>query len=221
MARCCRYCISMATRFPTRPSSPAANAAMISANAGKFSADAAVGIELPILRAFPSDLLSVDQPIPENGAYGGGVNDSIPTKYSAIGYINYKNYGRTPAFPIDFSGGWEVTAQLPDNPDYTKCVGINHAVVYRPASEDPETNYSVGFHCTIELTDQEIIEISNGTSWLWFYGCLKFRDFMNTEQESRFCWRWANRNHDGSPFYFFASDGNPPPAYLRAPKDNI
>jgi hypothetical protein len=194
---------------------------MISANAGKFSADAAVGIELPILRAFPSDLLSVDQPIPENGAYGGGVNDSIPTKYSAIGYINYKNYGRTPAFPIDFSGGWEVTAQLPDNPDYTKCVGINHAVVYRPASEDPETNYSVGFHCTIELTDQEIIEISNGTSWLWFYGCLKFRDFMNTEQESRFCWRWANRNHDGSPFYFFASDGNPPPAYLRAPKDNI
>lgn len=190
------------------------------ADAAKLSADAAVGIELPILKAFPPDLMSVSQPIPENGPYASAVNDGVPTRYSAISFIKYKNYGRTPAFPIVFSAGWSATARLPDAPVYTKSVGINHAVVYRPASEDIEAEYLVDFHSTIELIEPEIQEIRQGTSWLWVYGCLKFRDFMNTEREARFCWRWANRNAEGrQPFYFFASDGNPPPAYLRAPNE--
>jgi hypothetical protein len=199
-------------RFLTR----ADTTARVAADAAKKSADAAVSIELPILRAIPSDLMTVDAPIPESGPYSGGGNDGVPTRYSAIGDIRVQNFGRTPAFPITLSAGWRAARALPIRPEYTKTVGVNHAVVYRPASEDPDTEYHVDFACTVELSELEIREIAAETSWLWFYGLFKFRDFMGVERESRFCWRWANRNSEGPAFFFFASDGNPPSAYLRA-----
>lgn len=184
------------------------------AHAATLSADAAVRIELPILRAVPEDLTSVDGPVPPKGPYAGTVINSVPTKYSAIGHITYNNYGRTPAFPIVFAAGWQVASRLPDIPVYTHSTGFNHAVVIRPESESPGSECMVEFHCGIELTDEEIAAIARETSWLWFYGSIRYRDFMNIERETRFCWRWANRNVD-SPLYFFASDGEPPADYIR------
>jgi hypothetical protein len=84
------------------------------AEAAELSARAAIGIELPVIRAITTDLIYTDKLISSEGPYGGIVNDRSPTKYSAIGYIRFENHGRTPAFPEKISVGWKVAEKLPN-----------------------------------------------------------------------------------------------------------
>lgn len=186
-----------------------------SADAATLSAKAAIGIELPILRIIPPDLIAMTEPIVDGETYGGSVNDGLPTQYSGLGYFKCTNYGRTPAFPSSFSCGWQVTAILPESPIYSGTVQINHAVVYRPEKDDTEPA-TIDAHFTIEVSSQEIEAIKKGDAWLWFYGRLSYEDFMGGQHSYMFCWRWADRNPPSSnhPFYFFASDGDPPSSYL-------
>lgn len=186
-----------------------------SANAAMLSAKAAIGMELPILRIIPPDMIAMTEPIVKGETYGGSVNDGPPSQYSGLGYFKCTNYGRTPAFPSSFSCGWKVAAILPEQPIYIETVPINHAVVYRPEKDDMEPA-TIDAHFSIEVNIQEIEAIKKGDAWLWFYGCLSYEDFMGEQHGYRFCWRWADRNPPSSnhPFYFFASDGNPPGSYL-------
>ncbi len=183
--------------------------AEIAAKAAELNARAAIGIELPIIRAVPADLVSTAELIGGDEPYGGTVNDFSPAKYSAIGPIVFKNYGRTPAFPEKLSVGWIVATILPDVPTYRETKYLNHAAVIKPDSE-----FTADRHYGIELTDEELAATSEGKSWLWVYGCLYYRDFLHENRQARFCWRFANRNFD-TVFYFFSSDGEPPAEYTR------
>ncbi|HTL99272.1 MAG TPA: hypothetical protein VL181_10760, partial [Holophagaceae bacterium] len=130
-----------------------------------------------------------------------------PTKYSAIGLLGIVNHGRTVAFPESIDVGWMVTPRLPDVPQFKNTEPFKHADTIKPNEE-----FMSHSHFGIELTEEEQREAETGHSWLWFYGCIYYKDFLGQLRDARFCWRFANRNED-MPFYSFASDGNPPAAY--------
>lgn len=181
----------------------------LAANAADLNARAAVGIELPVLRVIPTDLVDTDNLIgDDNAPYGGAINDGPPRKYSAIGNIQVRNLGRTPAFPEEIFVGWMVASTLPEKPIHLKRNRLNHAAVIEPNSEFLLNNYF-----GIELNDAEIEAAKSDKAWLWFYGYITYTDFLNSRREARFCWRFANRNYDNISYYF-SSDGEPPVAYL-------
>ena len=181
----------------------------LAAEAAILSARAAIGIELPVLRVAPVDLISTDRRIESSGPYGGLVNDRAPTKFSAIGNFLIKNLGRTPAFPDEIAIGWAVATALSGAPNYLHRSRLNHASVIQPGDE-----YMADIHYGIELSDADVAAARSGTAWLWVYGCVYYVDFLENRREYRSCWRFANRNHD-SVFYHFASDGEPPSAYVQ------
>lgn len=185
----------------------AAEATQKAAEAAELNARAAIGIELPVIRAITTDLLSTDTLITGGGPYSGGVDDGPPTKYSAVGYIKFENHGRTPAFPEKISVGWMVAEKLPENPIYLKTSNLNHAAVIKP-----EGSFTADTHYGIELSCEELEATKEARAWLWFYGCLHYTDFLHAKRTARFCWRFANRDFDSVSFYF-SSDGEPPTQY--------
>lgn len=182
------------------------------ARAAELNAKAAIGIELPFLRAIPSELLGMAEPIPEDGPYGGYVNDGPPVTYNALGPIEISNLGRTPAYSLAVSFGWVVARVLPvQPPPYQRTIHLNHNLVFAPGTE---TN--IHPDACIRLSDEEVRETARDEKWLWIFGEINYRDFMDQSQTTRFCWRFANRNPPGSPdLYYLASDGQPPTAYTR------
>lgn len=182
------------------------------AKAAELNARASIGIELPVIRFSPLELGSTDHLIPnDNSPYGAGISDGPPSKYSALGDFRVTNHGRTPAFPIAFAVGWAFTDVLPPEPTYIQRSVIDHAKVV-VAGGEVECHLD-GPHLGIELSDEQLAAGATNKIWLWVYGCLYFLDFLDQPREARFCWRYADRNHD-LPFYFLASDGEPPPAYV-------
>lgn len=185
-------------------------AAADAASAARLNARAAIGIELPVLRVLLPDLVDTDELIPAEGPYAGGVTDGPPGRYSAISFPEIKNFGRTPAFPEEISVGWMVASELPVVPRYLRRDRPSHASVI-----EPDGTYSPHVHYGIELSAAERASAASGTAWLWVYGVIQYRDFLQTSRKARFCWRYANQNVD-SVFYAFASDGGPPSAYVRS-----
>lgn len=181
----------------------------VAATAAALSAKAAVGIELPILRFVPIELASTGALIGDNEPYGATVSDRAPERFTALGGFKVTNNGRTPAFCTTFSLGWQVAERLTGEPVYLRTVRLNHAIVIQPNQEQ-----YLDVHQGVELSITDVEATERNEAWLWVYGCICYRDFMDEARESRFCWRYADRNHEG-PFYFFASDGEPPPAFTR------
>ena len=71
-----------------RPVKESADASRKVADATDLSAHAALGMELPIVRATrPADLLILDKPVPVDKPYGGIVADHFPSQYSAVSAI--------------------------------------------------------------------------------------------------------------------------------------
>jgi hypothetical protein len=186
------------------------------AEAAALQARAAIGIELPIIRAAPVSLLKLDEPMPENGPFGGAVNDGIPTRHSAAGYFKFRNMGRTPAYPEHFAIGWKVANVLPEPPLYIREAQLSHSEVIVADGEKPYRPDPLD-HIAIELSDAEVATLNNGTASLWLYGALKYSDFLeNTVTTFRFCWKWNDINvGQHNPMYAFTSDGHPPRCYVQ------
>jgi len=182
----------------------------LAARAAELNAKAAIGIELPVLRVMLPDLATTAELIGTNEPYAGTVNDGPPEKYSAIGLFVIKNFGRTPAFPEEIGVGWSVASTLPEMPNYRHRSRLPHASVIKADEE-----FMADVHYGIELSDAEVEAAASGTAWLWVYGYVSYTDFLQSRREARFCWRFANRNFD-NVFYHFASDGEPPKAYIQA-----
>ncbi|GAA0888304.1 hypothetical protein [Rhodanobacter soli] len=190
----------------------AASAAAISAaQAAELNARAAIGIELPVIRAVPPDqLLATSELIGEEEPYSGWVDDGPPSKYSAVSAIEFSNDGRTPAFLTRLSVGWAICKELPASPMYWRSDRLSHAAVIVPGG-----TFRTGLDYGIELSDDELTATRQDEAWLWFYGALEYSDFLGDKRQARFCWRFANRNPEGRKFYYFASDGDPPEKYTQ------
>lgn len=182
------------------------------ARAAELNAKAAIGIELPFLRAIPSDLLTTSEPVPEKGPYGGYVNDGPPTAYNVLGPIEIANLGRTPAYSLVVSIGWIVARVLSEQPPaYRHTIRMNHNMVLAAGAE---TNFHP--HFCIALSKEEVKETARDEKWLWIFGEIAYRDFMDQKQTARFCWRFANRNPPGDlKLYYLSGDGEPPTAYIQ------
>jgi hypothetical protein len=201
-----------AMRRTNDDSANAVKAAQASAKAAELNARAAIGIELPFLKPIPRDLLGSHEPVPDEGPYGGFVNDGPPVNYNVLDFIDVSNLGRTPAYSLAVSVGWLVARVLPDLPPaYQFRRLMNHNLTLAAGGEA-----SLEIYARITLPNEEVVAAARGESWLWVFGEIEHRDFMDQLQSVRFCWRFANRNAPGEhELYFLSSDGNPPAAYIR------
>jgi hypothetical protein len=183
------------------------------ANAAMLNAQAAIGMELPVIRFATPDLEHLDGPIPEQGPYATGDQHGIPTKYSVVSIVTMHNHGRTAAFPTSFSVGWRVVRDLPEIPVYHRIFPCERGSIIREDSVKEESFFQMDIRLTIELTDHQIPAIEAQAAHLWLYVLLQYNDFMGNPHEAGACWRWGRPDTVG--IYYFASDGKPPHAYER------
>ncbi|HWN49836.1 MAG TPA: hypothetical protein VNO18_08430 [Xanthobacteraceae bacterium] len=185
--------------------------ATVAANALDASAKAATAIEFPIIRAswLGPELLAVDGPISPDAPYGGAVNDGWPTRFSAISYFEFRNYGRTPAFPFKIAMGITVAKVPPSTPIYSRTIRCEPNTVIEGSS-----NRTVDIHFGFELTEDQIDKITDSSVALWFYILLTYHDVMDRPHEGGFCWHLGKQNVADATIYFF-DDGSAPAAYTR------
>ena len=90
------------------------------ADAADLSAKAVTIVEFPIIRTawIGPNLLAVEEMPVHGDDYHGILNQGPPTKFSVIADIEYRNYGRSPAFPIEMLIRYFVGNKLPENPTY-------------------------------------------------------------------------------------------------------
>ena len=178
------------------------------AEAADLSARAAIGIELPIVRALIQDIEHLDEPIVEGKGYATALSHGAPQQYSAVSDIHFMNYGRSLGFATHLELGWRVARTLPEVPKYNKTIILPHGSIIRPQ----EHLFIVEVHTTLELTKREQQKSQTGESALWLFGSLHYRDFLDRKHEARFCWRRCRREDDT---HYFDSDGDPPTEYTR------
>lgn len=112
------------------------------AQAAELNARAVIRMELPIIRIFPDHLTRTDRLQGENESFIGGAADGCrPTKFSALRICDFRNDGRTPAFPITLSLGWKITDVLPNIPIYTKSFKFKHSSVMNPNDDFVPSDY--------------------------------------------------------------------------------
>jgi hypothetical protein len=183
--------------------------ATIAANAADLSARAASAIEFPVVRTnwMGPEMMATDELIQPKAPYAGTVDDGWPTRFSAIGGVEFQNYGRTPAFAVEISLGVSVANQLSEVPTYTYVVrcGPNTVIGARD-------NKEIEVHFGFELTEEQVGMIEGTEAVLWLYGRLTFRDVMDRPHDIGFCWQWGRQNEADSISYFF-DEGNAPVAY--------
>lgn len=162
--------------------------ARMAAEAAILSAKAAIGMELPIIRAdrVPGLINVAKPPSPEAPFLGGVYVQGIPNRYSVIQSIDLKNFGRTPAFPIKLVAGWKVVKVLPDEPDYFHSINSSATAIINPDSE-----FTAAVRGVVELTPEQLETLHKQTAFIWLYISLHYRDFMNAPHEARFCWRFT------------------------------
>ena len=184
------------------------------AEAADLSAKAVTIVEFPIIRTgwVGPDLLAVGELISagmSGESYGGVVNNGPPTEFSAISQIEYRNFGRSPAFPIRMFLGYAVVDKLPEKPVY-KSKG-------RPAPnsilKERETD-TIEIHYGFQLDAAELAAIANSDAVLWFYVLMTYLDIMDRPHEIGSCWQWGKQNPADDLMYFF-DNGTAPAAYTK------
>jgi hypothetical protein len=170
---------------------------------------AAIALELPVIRVLgPEYLINVDQP-PGDGPFGGGVNNGIPGKYSALPDLAVRNDGRTPAHPTRVHAGWSISKTLPKHPTYLHHWDSPKGFIVKA---DDGQEVSIKGLC-IEASDADIARLKTGEANLWFYAKVEYLDFMEKPHSVAYCWYWGRP--DGVGMYYFVRALDVPGAYLH------
>lgn len=145
--------------------------ARIAANAAKRSADAAIALELPIIRAEPGKF-----------GYGSGRGGSSGHQVW-ISAIWLANIGKTKAFPIELQLGHTLGKTLPEIPAYPlkKPFPVNAVLT------DQQLEFSL-LDMSFEVPADTYDALRNNTVNLWLYCNLVYLDFMQNRHEAGFCW---------------------------------
>lgn len=169
---------------------------------------AAIALELPVIRAQPPRLLTVNQFPVDDAPFGGLVCNVIPSHRSVIDQLYVLNGGRTHATPIAISMGWHVGQKLPEKPNYVQRThSARQAWILQPA-----TRIAAGIDpLCIELTAQQVDGLKAKDLTLWLYARVEYEDFLDTVREARFCWHWTQAN--GLGLFHFAPARDVPPDY--------
>jgi hypothetical protein len=185
-----------------------AGSTRIAADAAKRAADAAVNVELPILIISQAGL----QVTPTEGAVRNlKVDEDIPE--SSDPCIWFMNFGRSPAQVTAGCLEWKVAAspsELPLPPKYRNIAPYPSNAVFK---EDAVVRLDVP--CVIKPKACEILALNKSEKFLWVFGYITFRDFLDVAHESRFCLKWSrHRKGDNGPFGF-VWDSDTPAEYTK------
>ena len=171
--------------------------------------ESALAFELPVVRSskIGPEILSVDDLPAAHGPYAGSVNDGLITTNSVISGVGFKNFGRTPAFPLAISLGYCV-GELPTTPKYSETVRCAADTAIEPLN-DTEIETHFGFALTIK----QLYSVRNFSETLWFYVSLAYEDASGRRHEARSCWQWGKENPEADGLFYFFDAGNAPPIY--------
>lgn len=198
-----------------RETRKATRAAIRAAQAAELSANAAVAIELPLLRPHGPDLLTVDV-VPEDGQpYAALVCTTIPTQLSLVDSITVPNLGRTPAMPTGVMMGHFVGPELPPRPRYAAVTTCDETTVIR---RDGSVEIGLDSY-QIRITEEEQHALRLRQSYLWFFVSINYRDFMDEPCRDRFCWQWDQESRWDD--YYFQPDRLAPMEYRRRTRGAI
>jgi hypothetical protein len=163
-------------------------AAIKAANAAEISARASVAIHLPIIRMSLRDDLRIN--IREEDDYAV-ITCSIPG-------VEIWNIGKSDTFPTRLVAGFRRGKRLSEKPRYHITERFHPNRIIRPNDITPE--YETIGACEITIIQRghgdKRKDIWAGESRLWFYCCLAYKDFMNSDHTAAFCWRWS-KGSDG------------------------
>jgi hypothetical protein len=192
-----------------------ARATRKAANAADASAKAATAVEFPIIRAswMGPELLATNELVksgPKQSPYGGSSTNGALTKFSVIPDINFRNFGRSPAFPFTIARGTAVTSRLRRRPIYSHIRRCEPNSVIEP-NESLKIDIDFGF----ELSDDELAKIRAASAVLWFYVLLTYHDVMDRSHDVGFCWQWGKQNPEADDMSYFFDDGSAPSKYTR------
>jgi hypothetical protein len=188
--------------------------ARASSESAVLMANVMVGIEVPVIQVRPVGIRidGVAEPVPDDFGYAAfSVDTAPPPPHAIVPVIPFRNYGRTPAFPISIALGYSVVSVLSGEPVYTKSYPLTDVVM---GVEPQESPFEARVYFPMNFSDEQRRDFGSGAQ-LWLYGSVKYRDFMNNEHEARFCCRWAQEPGDPGNLFWFSNDGNPPEAYTR------
>jgi hypothetical protein len=185
-----------------------AHSTRIAADAAKRAADTAVNVELPILIISRASL----QVIPTGGtARNLKVDENIPERFDPI--IWFTNYGRSPAQVTAGCLQSQVATaagELPLPPKYSNIAPYPSNAVFK---EDAFVRLDVP--CVIEPKPCEILALNKSEKFLWVFGYITFRDFLDGPHESRFCLKWSRQREGSSGPFGFVWDSETTAEYTK------
>jgi hypothetical protein len=127
-----------------------------------------------------------EPPSPEKPLRGSGIiTTSVPDQYSVLSALEFRNFGRTPAFPTKLMTGWKVGGELPAEPDYFNSVNSSSAAIIKPDGGE----FQAAVRLIVELTPDDRENLLKKTAFIFLYASLHYRDFLNNPHEARFCWQ--------------------------------
>ena len=97
--------------------------------------------------------------------------------------VSVTNYGKTPAFLLGQAIEIEVCALLPPEPVYTSAVDLPPATII-----EYKNKYPLGMaRPKSPLSPEDIEAILDGSTRLWVYGYVYYRDILGEAHMARFC----------------------------------
>jgi hypothetical protein len=178
--------------------------ARIAAEAAKRSADAVVSAELPILILNYINLTAPGIP---------AIAAKIPLPAQFSPRINFENYGRGPAQIVSGCLEWCLASdpsELPLPPRYQNIVPYTQNAVVIEKGRIP-----LDIPCEITLSPEQIDTLHTWQKFLWIFGFIAFKDFLDGPHESRFCIKWQPYREGHSGPVGFVWESETPPEYTK------
>lgn len=141
--------------------------------------NAAVGVEVPrfILKSVTiTSLLTEARRALESGSV----------------YITFTNHGRTAAAILGEHFDWRVCVRLPERPEYKRDrFRFSDIGAVVDTGADYTMSVPQGSLCIIgrPITDEEATKVLRGEEYLWLYGFVAYRDFLEDTHRIGFCLR--------------------------------
>jgi hypothetical protein len=101
-------------------------------------------------------------------------------------HYRYENHGNTPAVIRAASVEFAHLTRLPSDLRY-RDTPVDDEIVIRGGEANPRDKAETRY-LTTPLTQEDVIRLSNGESFLWFYGHIVYDDIFGKGHETAFCW---------------------------------
>lgn len=150
-----------------------------SAEAAMLSARASIGLNHPIIRIKPDNVILSHRL----------VDGSDLQSYTVAG-LTFSNLGRNKAFPVEVSYGMTCGESLPPVPSYTNTDPFRIDLIFNDDAQiTPRKSIQ---DCRVEIRAGDPDLIVRGELNLWLYCQLTYDDFMDARHTAGFCWKWTN-----------------------------